>query len=502
MVAADEVATEPFAVSTRAWEAPTRAVLRFIHLMRCGGAVEDDRVGHPACHLDNCRPRIPEKLDPTRWPLARKHLEMLGDWMDLTGGWHDAGIIDQYTGNTGLMTYALAALSESRPQVAAQALDEAIWGGRWLVKATLPTGELVMQSSGQVRWTDNQPRTADDRCVDVHGCWPDHAMKAVAGMARLARALGGREPKLRADLIAAVRRAIRHHRLHRWPGHTETRFQFVSWGALAALEAHAATGDDEARQFALHNLAQLLRCQDEQAGFFHASTYRKHPCRFVHGQAIGILALCRACELLPKHELLPTWQQAVARWCDGYAVPMTQFAGAWRTMAFALYDDDEEEAYNGKESWWAKPYDPKTFAPWAPARRDLRLAGRRVRPAPVDRGPQPPLPVPHLPRRPPLAAGLPDRDRRHPRLDVPGHRQSQRRRPLPLAQLPPQAEGDLGRLRRPLPPRHCPGAGRGRRPALSGPHGPPGTQLVWAHFVSARSTAAAWRAKWPRRSRV
>ena len=118
---------------------------------------------HPPCHLDNCKPRIPEGTDLKRWPLAQRHMELLGDWMDLVGGWHDAGIIDQYTGNTGLMTYALAALAEARPEVAAQARDEAVWGGRWLVKATLPTGAMVMQTGGQVRWTNNRPHTADDR---------------------------------------------------------------------------------------------------------------------------------------------------------------------------------------------------------------------------------------------------------------------------------------------------------------------------------------------------
>jgi len=384
-LAAGALTTEPFRIAHAAWLEPTRAVLRFIYLMRCGGEVNDERVGHPPCHLDNCRPRLPKGVDLTRWPLAKKHMEQLGDWFDLTGGWHDAGIIDQYTGNTGLITYALAALAHTRPQVAAQALDEAVWGGRWLVKATLPTGEMVMHTSGQVRWTDNLPRTPDDRCADVHGCWPNHAMKAVAGMARLLQALGRAgegeapaEPQLQAALRAAIRRAIHHNHTRVYPGYTEGRFLFNSWGALAGIEAHAATREPEALAFALRNLDKLLQCQDEAAGFFYAATGRKHPFRYAQGQGIGILALCRACELLPSHERAPAWRQAVARWCDAYAVPMTRFAGAYGIAAFGLYDDDEDEATRGKESWWAKPYDPKTFAPWPPATRELRHAGRRV----------------------------------------------------------------------------------------------------------------------------
>ncbi|MEW6356772.1 MAG: glycoside hydrolase family 9 protein [Planctomycetota bacterium] len=382
-VEAGGIKTEPFPIKLDAWDAPSRGVMRFIYLMRCGGEVKDDLVGHPPCHLDNCKPRIPEKIDPKRWPLAGKHMEILGDWFDLIGGWHDAGIIDQYTGNTGLMTYALACLVEARPELAEVALEEATWGGRWLVKAALPTGEMVMSSPSQVRWTDNQPRTADDREVDVQGCWPDHAMKALAGMARLAQALGERDPVLREQLLAAVRRVIHYFHIERFPGHFETQFQFVSWGALAGVEAHAATGDAESLEFALHCLKQILVCQDEGAGegsgFFFAGTDRKHPYRFVHGQTIGVLALCRALQQMPGHEQAPTWRRAVERWCDSYAVPMTRFSGGYGIMAFGLYDGDEDEAYNGKESWWAAPYDPKEFAPWTPAARELRLGGRRVR---------------------------------------------------------------------------------------------------------------------------
>ncbi len=376
------VKAEPFVVGEDAWQEPVRAVMRFIYLMRCGGAVEDETVGHGPCHLDNCRPIVPEGVTAEQWPLAQEHLELLGEWFDLTGGWHDAGIVDQYTGNTGLMTYALACLAEARPEVAAEALEEAKWGGRWLVKATLPTGEMVGDSPGQVRWTDNQPRTEDDRTANVHGSWADHAMKAVAGMARLAALVRGKDDGLHEDLVAAVRRAVHHFKEDVYPGYTESCCQFNSWGALAGLEAYAATGDAEALDFALGNLGWLLECQDEGSdegsGFFYARTDRQHPFRFVHGQGIGALALARACEVLGDREQAPTWKRALQRWCDGYAVPMAWLSGGYGMTAFGLYDEDETDAYDGKESWWADPWDPKVFVASARA-ADLTLGGRKVR---------------------------------------------------------------------------------------------------------------------------
>ncbi len=379
VLAAGDITTETFSVAADSWLAPSRAVMRFIYLMRCGGEVVDDKVGHPPCHLDNCRPQVPEEVDPEHWPLAQRHVELLGDWFDLVGGWHDAGIIDQYTGNTGLMTYALAQLAESRPAVAEAALDEAIWGGRWLVKACLPTGDFVMSSGGQVRWTDNQPRTDDDRYAEVRGCYADHAMKAVAGMARLIGALGDREPELREALAAAVRRAVHHFHADVYPGYTGSTFLFTSWGALAGLEAHAALGDEEAADFARFCLGRLLECQDQEHGFFYATVGRERPFRFVHGQAIGILALARACGLLPGDGEAGAWRAAVERWCDSYALPLTGLSGGYEMMAFGVYDDDEEEAYAGRESWWAKPYDPTTFAPWPQGPEVPRVCDRRVR---------------------------------------------------------------------------------------------------------------------------
>lgn len=383
VVEAGNVKTEPFAVGSDAWQEPARAVVRFIYLMRCGGTVEDSKVGHGPCHLDNCKPAIADNINERQWPLAKKHLEMLGDWMDLVGGWHDAGIIDQYTGNTGLMTYALAWLAQVQPEVGAEALEEAKWGGQWLVKATLPTGEMVGDSGGQVRWTDNIPRTADDRTVNVAGSWPDHAMKAVAGMARLAVLVRESDERLHMDLVTAVRRAIRHYAADVFPGYMEDTYHFNSWGALAGAEAYAATGDDVARQFALSNLARLVECQDqgtgEGSGFFYERVDRKHPYRFPDGQGVGVLALVRAYEVFHDHEQASTWREAVRLWCDGYAVPMSKFAGAYRIVAFGLYDTGEDQAYRGEESWWARPWDPKVFAAWQPATGELRLGGRRVR---------------------------------------------------------------------------------------------------------------------------
>jgi len=58
---------------------------------------------------------------------------------------------------------------------------------------------------------------------------------------------------------------------------------------------------------------------------------------------------------------------------------MSKFAGAYRIVAFGLYDTGEDQAYRGEESWWARPWDPKVFAAWQPATGELRLGGRRVR---------------------------------------------------------------------------------------------------------------------------
>ncbi len=134
---------------------------RFYYYQRCGMAIPGF---HAACHLDDAR--MPD-----------------GRHRDLTGGWHDAGDYNKYSGYTPESVYALVFAYDCRKDFfvridkdgngCADILDEAIWGAAFLKKCidseTLDFVSTV--SSGYGYWgrpeqeTDNAAQTGDERPV-------------------------------------------------------------------------------------------------------------------------------------------------------------------------------------------------------------------------------------------------------------------------------------------------------------------------------------------------
>ena len=210
---------------------------RFFYYQRCGTAVPGF---HAACHLDDAR--MPD-----------------GTHRDLAGGWHDAGDYNKYFGFTPETFYALAVAYHRQPSFFAQwdhdrngradALDEALWGAQFLVKALDPDSlELVADAifAGYRYWgppeqeTDNQPGNRDDRPVTHRG--GDRTWCA-AGFALTGAALKQAGDVARGDEY--VRLAVRLH--EKTGGGLET---------LGAL--WAATGDAKYRQAAQAQVAQVL----------------------------------------------------------------------------------------------------------------------------------------------------------------------------------------------------------------------------------------------------
>ncbi len=149
------------------------AAAGFYYYQRCGCEVPG---WHAPCHLDDAR--LPD-----------------GSHLDATGGWHDGGDYNKYSGYTPLAVFALAQAARHPlavgddllivPQVAGRAgakpgpydtpppHEEAAWGGQWLAKMQDPATGLLRGDvfSGYQWWgppeseTDNVPGNDDDRPV-------------------------------------------------------------------------------------------------------------------------------------------------------------------------------------------------------------------------------------------------------------------------------------------------------------------------------------------------
>ena len=211
---------------------------RFFYYQRCGTAVPGF---HAACHLDDAR--MPD-----------------GTHRDLTGGWHDAGDYNKYSGFTPESFYALAVAYHRQPQLFDQwdrdqngrpdILDEALWGAEFLLKAIDKESlELVVNtiSTGYRYWgapeqeTDNQPGNGDDRPVKQLG--GDRTWCA-AGFALTGEALKQVGETARGEDFI----------------HLAQRLQEKIGGGMETLAAlYTATGDAKYRQAAQAQAENLLK---------------------------------------------------------------------------------------------------------------------------------------------------------------------------------------------------------------------------------------------------
>jgi hypothetical protein len=234
----------PFEISDELLLAKTGDIAcRFFYYQRCGMAIPGF---HAACHLDDAR--LPD-----------------GKHKDLTGGWHDAGDYNKYSGYTPESVYALAFAYDQQRDFydridrnqngRADILDEAIWGAAFLKKCIDPeTLEIVSTiSSGYGYWgraeqeTDNTPQSGDERAVRQI---QPNASACTAGLALLG--------KYRPEYLDLAQRLYERH-----GGNMATRLAFCralpqqesyreAAGKLAATRLQAGTGAfRELTEFAL-----------------------------------------------------------------------------------------------------------------------------------------------------------------------------------------------------------------------------------------------------------
>jgi hypothetical protein len=130
------IKTVPFIIGTNIYENVLLRAVQFYYYERCGTAVEElihGYPGHSLCHADDS-------------------IEYRGQMLDVSGGWHDAGDYGKYMEspwNTQMAVYALAntyrqnrnywmnVAPNTYDSPAPDAVDEAIWGARFLQRMTV-----------------------------------------------------------------------------------------------------------------------------------------------------------------------------------------------------------------------------------------------------------------------------------------------------------------------------------------------------------------------------
>ncbi len=231
--------------------------VEFFFVQRCGCEVPG---WHGPCHLDDAK--LPD-----------------GTHIDVTGGWHSAGDYNKPMWQFGdsAAVYALAAVFDRHRDVLSRAdrdgdgtpdaLDEALWGARFLAKMQNPEDGSLRGDVNQgpkrdwMRWTapdvhtDNKIGTADDPVIaQPVGNTP----LAVAGWARLAPLLAGRN--VASDYLERAARL--------WDYYAKQQSAVENSLLLfGAVEMHAATGEARYKEFADRAVEALLKSQRPDGSF-------------------------------------------------------------------------------------------------------------------------------------------------------------------------------------------------------------------------------------------
>ena len=251
-----------------------------------------------------------------------------GEYQDVTGGWYDASDIRKPMSGNTLLLMALATIAENNfPGFdKMELLDEMKWGNKFLFAMQEPEG-YVMSYIGSTkdglmdnRWTDNIPKTDDDRTILTDPANASHLLLFAGTNAKIARLYKTEDAEYAQKCLEAAVKA--------WNWSRE--FQEISdpdeYGIAiaAAVDLHKATQKNDFFDQAAALAEQLLSMQkegDEYLGnhFFTFSEKAK-----TYGGRWVVMGLQAFVENYPDDNLSAEVKESVADFAEDYFMPLSR----------------------------------------------------------------------------------------------------------------------------------------------------------------------------------
>lgn len=318
-----------FFIRPDVWTRTLPKAVSYHSAQRCGVAVHGV---HPACHLDDARRRDN------------------GEFVDLTGGWHDAGDLRKWMSATMTNGFGLLHLArnlgdgwDEHVHGVRTLLDEMRWGNRYFLKMQDKDGRIWADVAGgrngdnsDNHWTDNQIGTADDRFLNTGKSGAIQAMWiALQGM--VAQAFRATDPGYAQACLAA---GLRCWRANKPAGGANE----LSWWTLASTELYRATRSAEFGEATATLAGELVGLQQTDyaggqrmvRGFWRAARNSPEPYADAVYAAMPALVLLEAAAALPEHGDAARWRDAVRLHLDEYVLPMTS-RSPYRIMPYGLF---------------------------------------------------------------------------------------------------------------------------------------------------------------------
>ncbi|MEX1212597.1 MAG: glycoside hydrolase family 9 protein [Balneolaceae bacterium] len=207
----NEILSDRFVIAKDPYQDVLPLLVKSYYYHRCGSRVADDsQWGYELCHLDDA-----------------ELYDQRGAFLDVTGGWHDAGDYNKFSVNTSLSAALLLYAYEHNSQLASDLLpnipesgngipnilDEVSYALQWLLKMQAANGAVYHKVS-QETWIGEFMPDQDPakRYLFEFSSTATASFSATAALG--ARLLSDFEPELSAELEAASRRAWEYLSVH------------------------------------------------------------------------------------------------------------------------------------------------------------------------------------------------------------------------------------------------------------------------------------------------
>lgn len=308
----------PFTIAEDVYVKTFKLAFHYFPCQRCGVAVPGY---HPACHLDDAVVRD------------------TGEYIDTTGGWHDAGDVRKWMRTSLPSVYNLLDVEErlrpgwhSRNRPWSDLLDEVRWENDYYLKMQdRQTGQVYSDVAGGVggdnsdnRWTDNIAASGDERHINPR-IVPEIQWGFVAVQLRVAWAFRQSDAEYARRCIRAAERCLAALS-------SEPSGELVPDGmaVLAFRELHRHSRDPEHRATAHRFACSLLDCQENEfahnqdvvRGYFYTSTARDRLFKRHCQSALPIHALATLALDWPDDPQASSYVEAVEKYLHDYALPM------------------------------------------------------------------------------------------------------------------------------------------------------------------------------------
>lgn len=319
----------PFFIRPDLWRRTLPKAFSFYPQQRCGVAVPNV---HPACHLEDARMRDS------------------GKYVDVTGGWHDAGDLRKWMLTALHSGIGLAHLARNLGKAwnldgsgLAPLLDELRWGNRYWLKMQDSQGRIWDDAAGGLNgdnsdnhWTDNRPGNEDDRYINPSqsGIIQAEFVTVEAMMGQLFREA---DPGYAQSCLAA---GVRCRRASSPGGLVDE----LSWWLLAALELYQATREESWLVEATSMATQLLALQEKEfvggqkqvRGYWRTSPSDRSPYSDAIFPALAPLALLELHLTLPAKSATSQWLEAVKMYLDDFILPLSE-RSSFRIIPYGLF---------------------------------------------------------------------------------------------------------------------------------------------------------------------